>query len=92
MLLALITAMLSTPAHAGVFQHKTMHGDWPELQVQRDFVLPRGWFVLGVDFDRKVSTGMRKANGRVVPFRNAASVHHAEMVVGMSVSGRRTTS
>ncbi len=79
MLLALLAALTSTSANAGVFQHKTMRADWPEVQVQREFVFPRGWFQLALDVDRKASTGMRNGKGVIVPFDNGTSLHHSEL-------------
>ena len=77
---ALLLALMTAPADAGVFQRKTMHGDWPDTQVEREFVLPRGWFELQVDVDNKASTGMRNRNGALLPFRNDATLHHSELV------------
>ena len=52
----LVAALLSAPAAAGPFTHKAMQGPWPERQVERNLVLPKGWLEVELASDMKWST------------------------------------
>lgn len=51
-LLSLLLALSST-ADAGVFTQKTMQDPWPERQIQRPMVLPKGWTETSLGYDHK---------------------------------------
>ena len=54
---------LSGVAHAGPFTPKASQGALTETQVQRPFVMPKGWLELGVAADTKYSTRYRASDG-----------------------------
>lgn len=66
MITACIVGMLGL-AHAGPFTHKTMQGPWPERQVQRGLVLPKGWLEVGLAADTKQSDDYRGTDGVIRP-------------------------
>jgi len=60
-------AALSTAADAGPFTPKSSQGAWVANQVERPFVLPKGWLSVGVATDTKKSTQYRDVRGQLRP-------------------------
>lgn len=56
---AFLTLMSTGAALAGPFTHKTMAGPWPDRQVERELVLPKGWVQIGLTADHKTATQTR---------------------------------
>jgi len=50
-------------ADAGPFQAKSSQGDWARRQVDRTFVLPKGWLEVGIAGEHKNSEHYRGADG-----------------------------
>jgi len=67
------------PAAAGPFRAKTMRGDWPTSRAHRDFTLPKGWSQVGVTVEHKSSTGVRGADGSVLPLDGRARWNYGRM-------------
>lgn len=61
---ALLPLLLTGAALAGPFTHKAMAGDWPERQVERELVLPKGWVQIGLTADHKAATRTRDRAGQ----------------------------
>ena len=55
----MLPLLLTGAALAGPFTQKTMAGAWPERQVERQLVLPKGWVQIGVTADHKTATRTR---------------------------------
>lgn len=64
-----LLSLLSAPAQAGPFTQRHSMGAWPDRQIEREFVLPRGWLQLGLSADSKSSTGYRDTSGSFVPYQ-----------------------
>ncbi|MBT3221602.1 MAG: hypothetical protein HN348_21180 [Proteobacteria bacterium] len=60
--------VLSPIAEASPFKHKSMHQPWPERQVERAIVLPKGWMELQLAYDAKSTTSYRNDVGRRVVY------------------------
>jgi len=73
-----LAAMLA-PAQAGVFNTKTMHGEWSEKQSQREHVLPKGWMALEVSLDNKTTHSFRDASGRKLRYDNDVAWSYSRM-------------
>jgi len=52
-----------TSALAGPFTAKTMQGDFPQRETERELVLPKGWVELSIAGSEKVSTSYRDEDG-----------------------------
>ncbi len=63
-----LLALLGSVAHAGPFTHRASQGEWTQRQVERDYVLPKGWLQIQLAADTKSSSGTRDASGAVVPW------------------------
>jgi hypothetical protein len=57
----LLLAALISSAQAGLFTPKRMQGEWPERQVERPWVLPKGWTQVSLSYDHKIATGQWNA-------------------------------
>ena len=68
MLLLLVAMLFSSVAEAGPFGRKSMHQPWPEKQVERSVVLPKGWMELQVAYDAKSTNSYRNGSGRRVVY------------------------
>lgn len=55
--------LIATVAHAGPFSPKSMQGDWPTRQVDREQVLPKGWVQVGLSASHKSTMFYRDADG-----------------------------
>jgi hypothetical protein len=68
--------MLATSALAGPFTQKTMAGPWPERQVERALVLPKGWVQIGLTADHKSATRTRDRWGTAVDMDPGVAFHY----------------
>ncbi len=74
-MLPVLLALLPLSAHAGVFEGKSMRGEWPDRASQREFTLPRGWWEAGLSGSTKASRGVRGTFGIVEPYDGAVFRH-----------------
>lgn len=72
----LLPLLLTPLAMAGLFAQRSSMGSWPERQVERDYVMPKGWFQAGIALDSKTSTGYRDAAGAYVPYGDGTAWHY----------------
>jgi hypothetical protein len=76
LLFALISSSL---ALAGPFTERSSMGEWPETQLQRDFVLPRGWLQLGLGVATRASTAWRDETGQLIPYDDGTRFRHSSV-------------
>lgn len=69
---AALALLLAPLASAGLTGGKTMQQPWPERQVDANWVLPKGWFQLGLSFDHKRTGYYRDDYGLRQPWDDAS--------------------
>ncbi|MEZ4316721.1 MAG: hypothetical protein R3F61_04440 [Myxococcota bacterium] len=72
-------AALVPDATAGVFNTKTMHGEWPDRQAQREHVLPKGWMQLDVSVDNKTTHSFRDEDGTKLRYDDRVAWSYTRM-------------
>jgi hypothetical protein len=83
MLPLLTAAFLTVPAWSGALDGKTMRQEWPESHVERDLVLPKGWFEVDVGVDHKRSTAVRDLDGLAQPLQDGAAWSFSQAHIGL---------
>jgi hypothetical protein len=71
--------LFTSVALAGIFTPKTMTEPWPERQVERDLVLPKGWLQIGLGFDHKTSTQVRDKDDALQPMDEGVAFSYSQM-------------
>jgi hypothetical protein len=66
-------------AHAGVFQHKTMHEEWSPRQVEQEYVLPRGWYNVGLTAQHKSTSQYRDWAGTAIAWEEGATWTYSQL-------------
>lgn len=90
-MLASLLLLYVGAARAGVFEHKTMHEDWPARQVMRDFVLPKGWMEAGLRLDHKSSGQWRDDTGALQTWSNGATFRYSRATLSLDQGFSRHT-
>ena len=72
-------ALFSSAAHAGPFTHRSSQGDWVQRQVERDYVLPKGWLQIMLAADSKGSQAARDADGALVPWADGTHWRYSRL-------------
>jgi len=71
--------VLSGTAHGGVFEHKTMHGEWPDRQVEQELVLPKGWWEVQLSVEHKATGSYRDLDGEVTAWEEGTSWQYSRL-------------
>lgn len=84
-------AILAT-CFAGPFSRKTMHEDWPDRQVDRPLVLPKGWMEAEIAWDRKSTRDFRDEDGDRVRYGRGSTWTYERISLNLRQGfSRRTT-
>jgi hypothetical protein len=75
----LAALVMSGTAQGGVFQHKTMHAEWPDRQVEQELVLPKGWWEVQLAVDHKATGSYRNLDGEVTEWEHGATWQYSRL-------------